>query len=121
MPNIASFVVTLDAGATDTVLVDYATVDLSAKKYVDYVVASGTLTFPVGTLSQTVEVNLIAQTNVLLLKQFELILSNARTVATDKIEGTYQISQASNICKISGPPTYPAVPFPGRRLAILGD
>ena len=51
-----AFVVTLDPAARDTVTVDYATSDGSARAGDDYTATSGTLTFPAGETEKTVSV-----------------------------------------------------------------
>ena len=52
----ANFTVTLSASSTDTVTVQYATVDSSATAGSDYVSASGTVTFTPGQVSQPVSI-----------------------------------------------------------------
>ena len=54
--STADFVVTLAPAASETVTVDYATSDGSAKKGVDYSAVSDTLTFDVGETTKTVSV-----------------------------------------------------------------
>jgi|GEM_PF-4016807 len=113
MAKAATFTVVLSTPSADTVLVDYTTVDESAVNYKDYVLATGTLSFPPGTISRTVSVRLIASTTGLVSKKFKLLLSNARQATL--------ADPPSAECAISGPPAYAAVPFPGRRVALLGD
>jgi hypothetical protein len=58
-PGFAVFTVTLSAPSTSTVTVDYATEAGSATSGVDYVSTSGTLTFPPGTMSETLQVPIL--------------------------------------------------------------
>ena len=116
--QIAVFTVTLNVPCTNTVLVDYTTVDLSAVNYVNYVVQRGTLVFQPEQTSQTVTVNLMTSTTALSTSQFQLLLTNAREVSPTL---GLVIDPYSAVCTISASPSYPAVPFPGRRLGIMGD
>jgi len=72
-----TFTVTLTGETTEAVTVDYATNNGTATSVSDYTATSGTLTFPPGTVSQTITVpitndNIWEQTEV-----FSVILSNA--------------------------------------------
>lgn len=111
--KIAQFDVVLSGASAVPVKVDFTTVDDSAIGYRDFVVATGTLTFPPGTVSRSVRVKVLGDTASLLSRKFRLMLSNPRDAAL----GTASFSE----CVISAPTAYPAVPFPGRRVAILGD
>ena len=113
MANIATFTVVLNTPASVPILVDYTTVDESAIGYIDYAICSGTLTFPPGVTSQTVNVRLMSSTTSLASKKFGFALSNVREATL----GTPSSAQ----CVISAPPSYAAVPFPGRRMALIGD
>ena len=53
------FVVTLSGASTDTVTVDYRTVDASARAGADYTARQGTLTFRTGQTSKTVQVTVL--------------------------------------------------------------
>ena len=110
----AVFTVTLTPASSVTVLVDYATVDETAKAYADYMLAQGTLTFLPGETTKTVSSALRALTTGLDDKRFKLVLANARQASISTIAGSAE-------ARISGPPTYPATPLRGRRLGILGD
>ena len=113
MANVASFVVTLLTASATTVKVDYTTYDESAATFSDYVVQQGTLTFLPNVTTATITVNILASLTGLLTKRFGVRLSNARNAALET-DPTAQ-------CLISTAPPITAVPFPGRRVAILGD
>jgi glucose/arabinose dehydrogenase len=53
-----SLTVTLSASSERTVTVDYATMDGTAAAGVDYTVAAGTLSFPPGTMSQSIDIQI---------------------------------------------------------------
>ena len=71
------FTVTLDRAASATVSVDYATADGSAQAGVDYMAASGTLTFAPGERSKTVQVAILDDAHDEGEEAFTLALSNA--------------------------------------------
>jgi len=114
MANIATFTVTLNTPSTVPVLVDYTTVDETAVSYVDYVIQQGTLTFQPSVTTATVVVNIISASSGLETKTFKLLLSNPRAA-------TLETTPESSECTISTAPPIMAVPFPGRRMAALGD
>jgi hypothetical protein len=60
----ANFTVTLSAPATSTVTVNYATANGTATAGSDYVAASGTLSFPVGTTSRPIAITVVGDTTV---------------------------------------------------------
>jgi hypothetical protein len=55
-PVDAVFTVSLSASSSQTVTVDYATADGTATAGSDYVASSNTLSFPAGTITQTISV-----------------------------------------------------------------
>jgi len=67
--------VSLNVTSTDTIMVDYATVDGTANSS-HYVPVSGTLTFPAGDLTQTLTVNTIDNTILDGSRDFSVQLSN---------------------------------------------
>ncbi|MDA1017254.1 MAG: FG-GAP-like repeat-containing protein, partial [Planctomycetota bacterium] len=74
----AAFTVSLSVASTQTVTVQYTTaLDGSATSGTDYVATSGTLTFPPGTTSQQIVVNVIGDTNIENNENFYVDLSNA--------------------------------------------
>lgn len=113
MAKIATFTVALSRPASGTVTVDYDTADDTAVAYTDYSPVTGTLTFTAGQQTKTVEVLILADTTTVALKEFQLLLSAASGVSLP--------SPAYGVCRISGPPSYAAVAFPGRRVALVGD
>ena len=74
---LLAFVVTLSRAASRVVTVDYATADGTAQAGVDYTAASGTLTFPAGASSQTVEVAVLDDAHDEGEETLTLTLSNA--------------------------------------------
>ena len=60
--NVFSFDVRLSAPSAETVTVDFSTIDGSATGYYDYLPAWGTLTFAPGETSQTIGVEVLADT-----------------------------------------------------------
>ena len=91
-----TFIVRLSAPALDTIVVQYATADGTATAGVDYVAASGSLTFARGQISKTVTVNVIGDTNVEDAETFQFvasttaggIVSSATGVATIRDDDT---------------------------------
>lgn len=89
-----SFAVSISASPTEPVFVDYATTGGTATSGVDFLPASGTLTFTSGA-SQTVSVPVVGDTTSEGNESFTLVLSNARgsgsvtpTIATGTATGT---------------------------------
>ena len=80
------FAVTLDPPATETVTVDYSTVDGSAEAGTDYTATSGTLTFAPGQAWTAVRVEIIDDSVQDSGQTFKLVLSNASnaTIADDE-------------------------------------
>jgi hypothetical protein len=70
------FTVRLSSTSTETVSVDYATVDGTAKAGIDYQSVSGTLTFAPGETSKSVVVPVTASTVAQASKRYYLVLSN---------------------------------------------
>lgn len=113
MSQLAHFTVTLSTPSDVPVTVDYVTVDLTAVAYRDYIFNSGTLTFAPGDTTRAVEVKVIGNSSSMVSRKFKLQLSNP-TAAPLGVPASVE-------CAISGPPAYAAVPFPGRRVAAIGD
>ena len=84
------FTVTLDAAATGTVTIDYATTDGTATAGSDYTSTSGTLTFAAGTTSQTITVPIADDSVNENDETFTVTLSNASgaTLGTSAATGT---------------------------------
>jgi hypothetical protein len=75
-PLSATFTVTLSSASTDTITVDYATQDGTAKAGTDYTAESGTLTFAPGQTSATISVPIINHTLASETEAFNVVLSN---------------------------------------------
>lgn len=79
--NTATITATLSETTTNVVSVDFATTDPdivnSATANVDYVAASGTLTFEPGTQTQTIELIINGDTEVEATELLQILLSNA--------------------------------------------
>ena len=86
------FAVTLDAASGETVTVDYATLDGTAKAGTDFAAASGTLEFAAGETSETVEVTLADDALAEGDETFKVMLSNASgaSVAANEATGTIE-------------------------------
>lgn len=72
----ANFVLTLSVPASSSVSVSYTTADGTAASPGDYTRISGTATFPVGALTQTVTVDIVGDTEIELDETFSVVLSN---------------------------------------------
>ena len=87
----AAFTFTLSASSTNVITLQYATANGTAIAGTDYLAASGLVTFPVGTTTETVNVPVLAETISGPNKQFTLNLTNpqnatlANTAATATI------------------------------------
>ena len=71
-----AFPVTLSAAPLSTVTVDWSTANGTALASVDYLAASGTVTFPAGVAAKTVTVSVIGNTVLSANKTFYVNLSN---------------------------------------------
>jgi len=87
-----SFTVTLSAAAAGPVTVNYATADGSATAGVDYVAASGTLTFPAGQTTKTVSVTVNGDTTAEPAETFSVTLSAPTGATLAKASGTGTIT-----------------------------
>ncbi len=85
------FTITLDKSANDDVGVDFSTTDGSASAGSDYQSASGTVTIPKGSLSSTVEVTILGDTDVEQDETFTLTLSNPVNATLGTTEATGSI------------------------------
>jgi large repetitive protein len=114
--TIATFTVTLSAASGQTVTVDWATLDGSATQPNDYVVGSGTLTFPAGTTIRTIGVTVIGETVPELDEIFRVTLSNATnavigdavgvgTILDDELEAVIDIDDPTVIEEDTGTTT----------------
>ncbi len=89
-----AFAVTLDRERRDTVTVDYTTEDASATAGVDYVAASGTLTFAPGETEKTVAVRVLDDAHDEGAETMTLRLSNATKAYILKGEATGTIENS---------------------------
>ncbi len=78
----AVFTVTLSAPSGRTVTVNYATANGTATAGSDYTAASGTLTFPAGSTTQTIAVPVLGDTTVEASESFVVSLSSATNAST---------------------------------------
>ena len=70
------FTITLSKPSSNTVTVDWATEENTATADVDYLTASGSVTFAAGELSKTITVTVVGDTDVELREKFNVLLSN---------------------------------------------
>ena len=83
-----TFTVSLNPPLNQTATVDFTTVDGSAVAGQDYVATSGTLTFPAGTTTQTVTVDLVNDSTPEPNEDFFLMLSNPTPVGAGLVDPT---------------------------------
>ncbi len=95
----AVFTVTLAAADGSTVTVDYQTADGTAKAGSDYAAAAGTLTFPAGTITQTLAVTINGDTEDEPDERFFVNLSNPTnaTIGDGQGVGTIKTDELSSI------------------------
>ena len=70
------FTITLSKPSPNTVTVDWATEEDTATADIDYLTASGSVTFAAGELSKTITVTVVGDTAVELREKFKVLLSN---------------------------------------------
>jgi sugar lactone lactonase YvrE len=87
----ASFVVTLDSAITSQISVNYATANGTAAAGTDYTQTSGTLVFPAGVTSETVNVPITTVLTGGPTKTFTMILSGASGATISRGQGTGSI------------------------------
>jgi hypothetical protein len=87
----ASFTVTLNSANASPVSVNYATADGTATAGTDYVQSSGTLVFPSGVTSETINVPIISVTSGGPTKTFTMNLSNPVNATINRGQGTGSI------------------------------
>ncbi len=89
-PVIMDFTVDLTSASTTPVTVNYQTADVAGTAGVDYVAASGTLTFAPGQTAATIPVTVLADPTATANKSFSLNLSGAvgATLLSTKLTGT---------------------------------
>jgi hypothetical protein len=90
----AVFTVTLSAASSQTVTVAYATADGTATAGTDYVATTGTLSFPVGTTTQTLTVQITGDTLPEPNETFFVNLSGPTGATLAKAQGTGTIVDA---------------------------
>ncbi len=93
--SLAIFNVTLSEPAQITFTVEYATSDLSTVGGLDYIAASGVITFPIGSSQQTVQVTVLNDTLNETAETFQVTLSNARWAFVGDGEAIGSISDGS--------------------------
>ncbi|WP_425365349.1 PKD domain-containing protein [Gloeothece verrucosa] len=86
--QIVIFTVSLSAASAKTVSVNYATADGTATAQLDYLAASGTLTFAAGETSKTISVTVKGDLLVEPDETFKLNLSNPINAILSKAQGT---------------------------------
>jgi hypothetical protein len=93
----AAFAVSLSAPSSNTVTVNYATADGTATAGSDYTAASGSVTFPPGTTSQTINVVISGDTTIEATETFVVNLSGASNavIGDSQGEGTIVNDDAS--------------------------
>ncbi|MGN6544626.1 MAG: Calx-beta domain-containing protein, partial [Aureliella sp.] len=72
----ASITVKLDYPSAESVSVDYSAMPGTASSPADYVLSSGTLVFPPGTVEQTIPISIVNDTALEGTESFQLVLSN---------------------------------------------
>ena len=95
--STADFPVTLSASSTKAVTVDYATVDGTAKEGTGYVKAKGTLSFPPGTKSETIQVTVKAGIGAGPPLTYTVNLSNPANATIASGTGTGTINEAPTL------------------------
>ncbi len=87
----AAFMVTLDSASTTQISVNYATADGTAVAGTDYMQTSGTLVFPAGVTSETVNVPIATVATAGPTKTFTVNLSSASGATINRGQGTGSI------------------------------
>ncbi len=90
--STATFTVSLSGASANTVTVNYATANSSATAGTDYVAASGTLTFPPGSTTQSVAVTVNGDTAVEPTETFFVNLSGATNATIADAQGVGTIN-----------------------------
>jgi hypothetical protein len=97
--KLAQFPVTLSGVATtQTITVAYATTDGSATAGSDYTTTSGTLTFPPGTTSRTIDVPIVGDSSVEPDETFTVTLSSPTTAILGNAQGIGIIQNDDTAC-----------------------
>ncbi|MFO7538175.1 MAG: Calx-beta domain-containing protein, partial [Chloroflexota bacterium] len=121
--GLMTFTVSLDGVSGLPALVDYTTLDGTAVAGSDYITTTGTLTFPSGTISQTVSVPLIDNNLLDGSKTFTVTLSNPisatiahgsalGTILDDEEQPALSISDSTVTAPLPPPFTWPPPPPP---------
>jgi len=87
----AAFMVTLDSASTSQISVNYATADGTAVAGTNYTQTSGTLVFPVGVTSETIDVPITTVATAGPTKTFTMNLSSASGATINRGQGTGSI------------------------------
>ncbi len=85
--KLLTFTVSLDAASTQPVSVDWSTAANTAKAGTDFTAASGTLTFPAGTLTRSLTVSIVGDTLYEGNETFFVNLANATGASIDRGQG----------------------------------
>ncbi|MEM9214706.1 MAG: putative Ig domain-containing protein [Cyanobacteria bacterium P01_F01_bin.150] len=91
-PLTAFIPVTLSQSSTQSITVEYQTIEGTAKNNSDYTSVSGTLTFAPGEVSKTIEVPIKGDTIPEAREQFEITLTNPINAALIDAKGTITIT-----------------------------
>lgn len=105
----ARLTVTLSAASTDTITVDFATTGGTATSGIDFVATSGTLVFVPGVLTQTIDVDVLANPRRERTETFFVNLSGATDAVIGDAEGV------GSIIDLREPPLAIRTFAPGRR------
>jgi Calx-beta domain len=101
--NEAVLRVQLSSPAESVISVEYRTVDGSARSGVDYVAAHGTLTFPVGSQSQSIKVSLLSNERAHANRSLTIALGGAGEASTNRSSAKVTVATGSpNILCING-------------------
>src|SRR6185503_13468077 len=99
--NPAVFTVSLSSPATSSVTVAFATTDGSALAGSDYVATSGTLTFPAGSTTQTINVTVLADSLSEATESFSVNLSSPTNATIADGLGTGTILDGGGVLQFS--------------------
>jgi hypothetical protein len=97
---------TLSGAASSAVTVDYATQDGTATSAGDYTAATGTLTFPAGTTSQTFSVPLTDDSAIEATENFKVNLTNLSGALPGTLSATVTIQDDDDTAGVCGQPAY---------------
>ena len=93
----ADFTVSLSATSPQTITVDYVTQDASAIAAGDYISATGTVTFPIGSTSQTITILVNGDLTDETDETFDVVLSNPANASLSDSTGTGTIDDDDGV------------------------